>query len=286
MEEQISKETLSESSKIELYEKNGWFDRDIYDDPETIPLKPGEVDFLKKKLSSKIKTRFANAVAISYFEKKIKKKDGIYIKDIVGLEKFESVKGGAVVTCNHFHPFDNYAIFHAIRKSLKKNGKRDLWKVIREGNYKQWKGLYKLFFQNCNTLPLGSDLKVMKEFLNATDTLLKNGEKILIYPEQALWPNYRKPRPLKIGAYHIAAKSDASILPMFIAIEPSDYKDKKGNPVDAWTVYFLDPIYPNFDLPIKDREKDMMNRNYEALVEIYEEVYNEKLVYNTDKVEL
>ena len=273
MEESLR--TLPESEKIKAFEERGWFDIDIANDPETIPIKVGEVDYLRKKLSSKIKTRFANFVAFNYFEKLIRKHK-LIIKDVIGLENFESVKGGCVITCNHFHPFDNYAIYHVIYKSMRKEGKRDLWKVIREGNYKQWSGLYGLFFKNCNTLPLAKDHTVMKEFLNATDTLLKSGEKILIYPEQALWPNYRKPRPLKPGAFSIAARSDAPIVPIFITMEESPYEG-----VEAWTMNILKPIYPNKDLPLKDRKEDMLNRNYEAFKETYEDFYKTKLVYNT-----
>ena len=273
MEESLR--TLPESEKIKAFEERGWFDIDIANDPETIPIKVGEVDYLRKKLSSKIKTRFANFVAFNYFEKLIRKHK-LIIKDVIGLENFESVKGGCVITCNHFHPFDNYAIYHVIYKSMRKEGKRDLWKVIREGNYKQWSGLYGLFFKNCNTLPLAKDHTVMKEFLNATDTLLKSGEKILIYPEQALWPNYRKPRPLKPGAFSIAARSDAPIVPIFITMEESPYEG-----VEAWTMHILKPIYPNKDLPLKDRKEDMLNKNYEAFKETYEDFYKTKLVYNT-----
>ena len=275
-----SPEELNIANKIKLYEENGWFDQDIFEDPPTIPIKLGEVDYLKKKLSSKIKTRVANTVAFNYFEKMIRK-NLLVIKDIKGIENFEKVQGGCIITANHFHPFDNYAIYHAIYKSMKKQGKRDLWKVIREGNYKQFKGLYGFFFRNCNTLPLAADFKVMKEFLSSISTLLGNGEKILIYPEQALWPNYKKPRPLKSGAFDLAVRNNVPITPIFIEIEPSPYKDKEGNPLDAWTLHFLEPIYPNMDLDKRQRVEDMMNKNYLAFKNKYEEVYHEELIYNT-----
>lgn len=277
MEESLK--MLPESKKIEAFEERGWFDIDIANDPETIPIKPGEVDYLRKKFSSKVKTRFANFVAFNYFERLIRKHK-LIIKDVIGLENFDSLKEGCVITCNHFNPFDNYAIYHVIYKSLRKQGKKDLWKVIREGNYKQWSGLYGLFFKNCNTLPLAKDHTVMKEFLEATDTLLKRGEKILIYPEQALWPNYRKPRPLKPGAYSIAVRSNAPVLPIFITMEESEY----NNGIEAWTIHILDPIYPNNELQPKERKQDMLDKNYEAFKKTYEDVYKTELVYNT-KVE-
>lgn len=271
---------LSESEKMKLFEENGWFDIDIFNDPETIPIKPGEVDYLRKKLSSKIKTRYANIVGYNYFERLIRKHQ-IIIKKVEGLEKFDSIKGGLILTCNHFNPFDNYAVYHVIRKSLKNMGKRDLWKIIREGNYKQWTGLYGLFFKNCNTLPLAQDHTVMREFLDATKTLLHNKEKILIYPEQALWPNYKKPRPLKPGAFMLAVNNNVPVLPIFITMEESEYKDNNNNPINAWSLHFLDPIYPNNSINKKDAINEMMDKNYEAYKNIYEKVYNEKLIYTT-----
>ena len=41
----------------------------------------------------------------------------------------------------------------------------------------------------------------------------QGGEKVLVYPEQSMWWNYRKPRPLKSGAFKFAISSIV-ILPM------------------------------------------------------------------------
>ena len=277
-----SQSTLDIVNKIDLYEKEGLFDQDIFDDPETIPLKPGEIDYLRKKKSSKLKTRIANFIAFHYFEKLIKKKE-IYIKDITGIENFKKVTSGAVLTCNHFHPFDNYAIYHVIYKELHKQGKKDLWKVIREGNYHAFKGMLGFFFRNCNTLPLAADFHVMKDFIKSCDSLLNNGEKILIYPEQALWPNYRKPRPLKIGAFEIACRSNVPVIPFYIEMHSTDLKDKRGNYINSWTIHILEPIYPDLSLDKKDRAVDMMNKNYEALKNIYESSYHVRLTYKNER---
>ena len=66
---------------------------------------------------------------------------------------------------------DNYAIFKAIRKYLRK---KLLYKVIKEGNYTSFGGLYGMFFKYCNTLPLSSNLNTMKKFLSSVDILLQN----------------------------------------------------------------------------------------------------------------
>ena len=138
-----AKDRLEIIEKIKEYEKNGWFDIDVEDDPPTRPLKKGECDYKYKKLSSKIGSFFANIAATNFFEKLIKNNQ-LIIKEIVGIENFLSVKGGAFLTCNHFNAFDNYAVYRSIKPYL--NGR--LYKVIREGNYTSFPGLYGYFFRH------------------------------------------------------------------------------------------------------------------------------------------
>ena len=106
-----AKDRLEIIEKIKEYEKNGWFDIDVEDDPPTRPLKKGECDYKNKKLSSKIGTFFANIAATDFFEKLIKN-DQLIIKEVIGIENFLKVDGGAFLTCNHFNAFDNYAVYN------------------------------------------------------------------------------------------------------------------------------------------------------------------------------
>lgn len=262
-------------NKIACYEKEGRWNDNVEDDPETIVLQPDKVDYLGEKFFSKIMNKIANRVAINYYEKLIKKGEFV-IKEIRGIENFRSVHGGAVITCNHFSPLDNYAVFRAIRGDLKKH---NLYKVIREGNFTNFKGLYGFFFRHCNTLPLSSNMQTMRKFLNAVDTLLTSGEKILIYPEQAMWWNYRKPRPLKSGAFKLAVKSNVPVIPCFITMEDGAKIGADGYPVQEYTVWFLPPIYPKKDLSEKDNAEFLKDENYSVWKELYEKVYGIPLKY-------
>ncbi len=265
--------------KIKEYEKLGLFDKDVEDDPETIVLMPDKVDYLGKKLSSKIMTFIANRLAVNFYEKKIKTGEFI-IKQINGLENFKKVNGGAIITCNHFSVYDNYAIYRAIRNELPKG--HQLYKVIREGNYTNFKGFFGFLFKHCNVLPLSSNNQTMKNFLSAVDVLLKRGEKILIYPEQAMWWNYRKPRPMKSGAFRFASKSKVPVIPAFITMEDTDKLDGDGFKIQAYTIWFLPPIYPKKDLTNKQNAEYLKEENYKAIVKLYERVYNTPLVYGED----
>lgn len=270
-----SKERLEILAKIDELEKNKLWDISPENDPETKELKPNKVDYLNKKLSSKIATLIANRMGTNYFEKMLKSKQMI-IDKVVGIENYLAVEGGAIITCNHFHPCDNYAVYRAIRPYL--NGRR-LYKVIREGNYTNYPNPIGFFFRHCNTLPLSSNMETMKNFMYAMKTLLGRGEKILIYPEQALWWNYRKPRPCKDGAYKFAVNSGVPIIPMFITMTDSDILDPNGFFVQKYTINIMPAIYPNNDLDKKTDIANMKEQNYNACVKTYEDFYKVKLEY-------
>ena len=262
--------------RIEELEKKKLWHLDVEDDPETYPLMPEKVDYLNEKLSSKIKNKIANFFGARFFDKMIAEKQ-LIIKEVRGIENFTSVKGGKIVTCNHFSISDNYAVWVALRDYM--DGKM-LYKVIREGNYTNPPKPFDLFMRHCNTLPLSGQKSTMVKFMKAFEELLKRGETILIYPEQGMWWNYRKPRPMQDGAFSFAVRNDAPIIPIFITMEDSDIIDNDGFFVQEYTLHILPAIYPDKNLPATESKKNMKNKNYEAWVKIYEEFYKKTLVYS------
>ena len=264
---------------IEEFEINGTFDIDVEDDPPTIPIKQGEVDFLRKKISSKVKASIANKVASKFFKNILKDKKAI-IKDIKGIENFDLLKDtGYIITCNHFNPFDTFTVEYAFRKY---NKKKKLYKVIREGNYTNFPGFYGFLMKNCNTLPLSENKHVLKEFLDSVKTLLEKNEAILIFPEQSMWWNYRKPKPLKTGAFNIACRNNVPILPIFITMEDTDIIGEDGFNIQAYTVNINSPIYLDENLSKKENINNMLDKNYEIWKKTYEDFYHKKLDYHKD----
>ena len=271
-----SESRLKIIEKIAELEKNQLWDHDVEDDPETIELLPNKVDYLNKKLSSKIKTFFANLAGQKFFEKMIKNKQ-LIIDKVVGIENFVKVAGGSIVTCNHFNPCDNYAVWKTLKPYM--NG-RLLYKVIREGNYTNPPAPFGLFMKHCNTLPLSSNTETMKKFLKSVDVLLRRGENILIYPEQGMWWNYRKPRPMQNGAFRLAISSGVPVVPIFITMEDSDVLDNDGFYVQKYTMNILPAIYPKPELNKKQNIEYMKEQNYKAWVKCYEDFYKTKLTYD------
>ena len=261
----------------ELEKKQLWH-LDVEDDPETYPLMPEDVDYLNEKLSSRIKNKIANIFGARFFDKLIADRQ-LIIKEVRGIENFKAVDGGKIVTCNHFSVGDNYAVWVALRDHM--NGKL-LYKVIREGNYTNPPKPFGLFMRHCNTLPLSSQLPTMKKFLKAVSVLLKRGETILIYPEQGMWWNYRKPRPMQEGAFALAVRNKVPIVPIFITMEDSDVIDGDGFPVQEFTLHILPAIYPDPALSQAEAKAKMNKENYEAWVAVYEKVYGKPLIYSEE----
>ncbi len=272
-------------ARIDEYEKKGWFSKDVEEDPPTIPLTPDKVDYLNKRLSNKIATFFVN-VGAKRFIKNLVKNGQMIIKDVKGIENFEAIqKSGAILTCNHFNPFDNFAIHYVLFKYMYKPGKQVLYKVIREGNYTNFPGIYGFFFRHCNTLPLSANFSTMKNFMAAMKVLLERGEKVLVYAEQGMWWNYRKPRPLTAGAFKFAAESKVPVLPIFITMNDSDKIGGDGFPIQEYTLHFLPAIYPDESKTVKENMEIMKDKNYEMWKEVYETTYGIPLTYSCDSAE-
>ena len=277
---QKSKARLEILKRIEQLEKQGKFDVDAEEDPPTKPLMAKSIDYLRTKNYSKIKTLLANRVGETYLNSLLKN-DKLLIKEIKGLEHIDTVKSGAVLTCNHFNPYDCFAIESTYRKTLNSKEKK-LYKVIREGNYTNFPGLYGFFFRNCDTLPLSSSKRTMIKFMKAVDTILKNGDFILMYPEQSLWWNYKKPKPLKNGAFKLAARNNVPIIPIFITMEDSNIVGKDGFKVQEYTINIEEPIYPSYKLSEGLNAKNMRDKNFEVWKNIYEDFYKIPLEYTTE----
>lgn len=268
-------EKLTTVERMESYEKLRLFDRDVEDDPEAYELLPNQIDYLQKKLKTKILTRLTLRAGGKFF-KNMQKNGTLIIKDIVGRENLVDVKQGAIVTCNHINITDNYIILQALMPSLKRGRYK---KVIKEGNYTNPPKSFEMFMKYGDTMPLSSNVQTMKEFLKAVKIFLSKGEKILVYPEQSMWNNYKKPRPFKLGAFRFAVMNNVPVQPLFITMEDSGKLDKDGFPIQEYTIHILPAIYPNKNLSQKEDIERIKEINYNAVVDVYEKTYNKKLEY-------
>ena len=275
-----SENKLALLAHIEELEREGRFSEDAEENPPAPVLMPEDINYLPRSLKSKTQTKYAFKVARWFVNMLIKKKQ-LIIKEYKGIENLEKVADGAVITCNHFNAFDSFAIQLAFEQGKLK--KKKMYRVIREGNYTGFPGFYGVLMRHCNTLPLSSNFKTMEKFIAAVDRVLEKNQFVLVYPEQGMWWNYRKPRPLQKGAFTFAARNNKPVLPVFITMEDSDVLDDDGFYVQEYTVHFCEPIYPDPNKKRAQNSCEMRDKNYEAWKAVYEQNYGEKLTYSCDE---
>ena len=125
----------------------------------------------------------------------------------------------------------------------------------------------------------------MKEFTKATDTLLKQGNFVLVYPEQSMWWNYRKPKPVKPGGFYLAAKNKLPVLPCFITMKDTKIIGEDGFPVQEYTIHVSKPIYPEENVRTRINAEMMAEENFRVWKEIYEREYGIPLRYDEGELE-
>lgn len=194
--------------------------------------------------------------------------------EIVGIENIKNIKTGAIVTCNHFSKFDNTVIRYMMCKIKRQ---KDLYIVVQETNMKM-PGTLGFLLRNCYTIPLSINTEyISKNFEPTLKHIFDRNGFVLIYPEQEMWFNYKKPRNLKIGAYHYACKFNVPIVPCFIEIKETNDIGDDGFKKVKYKLHILPPIYPDTEKEMHERKKEMCEKDYMQKVEIYEKVYNRKI---------
>ena len=186
-------------------------------------------------------------------------------------------KGGAIVTANHFNQIDSLPI-----KRLADKTHHKLSIVIEDTNLKL-PGILSYLMTYVGTIPLiKSTSYIANKFPKHLHDALENNNWVLIFPEQEMWWNYRKPRKLRRGAYYFAAEQNVPIVSTFIEIQPLP-KLEKDHPdfyQTKYIVHVLPTIYPDASLNAHDNSKQMMEKDYQKKVAAYEQIYGKKLNYD------
>lgn len=195
--------------------------------------------------------------------------------EIVGEIDGDVLRSGVIVTSNHFSPMENTAV----RYFLRKNGVKHLNIVSQVTNFAM-PGVIGFLMNYADTIPLvctprymaGDLVGVLREKTDAH-------EAVLIYPEQEMWFNYRKPRPPKDGAYHFAAKLGCPIVSLFVEQVDLDEKDTDEFRKVKYRVHALGVIYPDKSLSLRENREEMCRKDYELKCAAYERAYGKKLSY-------
>lgn len=224
----------------------------------------------RNSLSFKVKT--ALGVAMAKAATKIINKD----TEIVGLEKIPSDLSGVLITSNHFGPLENTVIRH-LTNAL---GRKKLGIISQTTNFAMT-GIIGFLMNYAGTIPLSTEPRYLaRDFLSVLkEKLVDKKEAVLLYPEQEMWFNYRKPRPPKGGAYFYAAKLNVPIISCFVEITDLDEDDTEEFKKVKYTLHVLDVLYPDSEKSVRENTEAMSEKDFSLKKECYERVYGKKLTY-------
>lgn len=274
----VFKENVDDVKKYrkiqEELEKEGKFDHDV-DGVSYEGALPVTEDF------PFIKKGFKNLVLRLFYLKLLKKYGKIVNTEltnlkVVGKENLKGIKG-AIVTCNHISKVDSFAVREAVGYDIN----------YVASDYNNWKGIIGDVGRNTGYIPISPklDTKIMRKFNEAIEYYIeKKKRKVLIYPEQAMWREEPRPRPLKDGAFHYAVKHNVPIIPLFITFEPKEkmIDDQNRLEFSDYTIHILEPIYPKENVKNRENVEYLRQANYKAWKEVYEQTYGKKLEYATE----
>lgn len=185
---------------------------------------------------------------------------------VFGRENLKNL-GSCIVTCNHTNMCDCLAVKKALKtRKIKITG----------APFNNRKSFFGKMMNIGGFMPMGSTIAGTRNFNNALETFLKNDFKVVFYPEQAMWPGYEKPRPLKQGAFHYAVKNNVPVLPVFITYRHTNKKRKDGSPKKFMDVHILKPIFSDKQTS-KEKIEDLINQNEIAWKNCFENYYKKTL---------
>ncbi|ARD06206.1 1-acyl-sn-glycerol-3-phosphate acyltransferase [Lactobacillus amylolyticus] len=197
---------------------------------------------------------------------------------VVGTENLRDLpRGGAIITSNHFNQLDTLTI-----KTLASKEHHKLSIVIEDTNL-MLPGILRYLMNYVGTIPLvNSPNYIGKDFIKHLHHALDQDNWVLIYPEQEMWWNYRKPRKLQRGAYYFAAKQNVPVISTFVEIQPLSKLEKKDPNFyqTKYIVHVLPVIYPDVKLSLQARSEKMKQQDYQQKVAAYEKIYGKKLDYD------
>ncbi len=177
-----------------------------------------------------------------------------------GRKNIQMLKGkGAVVVCNHVHNLDCtfLALLDTPRKSV-------------------FTSMEILFSQpvvgpliHClGSVPVPAVPSKMRRFICELTDAVKSGRLVCIYPEGELIPYCTQLRSFKEGAFTIAAKAGAPVIPVMITERENKglWKILKRKP--CLTITAGEPLYPDSNMEPRFAARDLCSRAFSRMSEI------------------
>ncbi len=278
----IGKNRRAVIKNIKEFAESGQFHNKVeLDDPVLTPEQSRKItaEYLESRSSLPFKLKTAVGVFLARTAAKIINKN----TEIVGIEKIPNGLGGVLITSNHFGPLENTVIRH-LTDTL---GRKKLGIISQTSNFAMT-GVIGYIMNYADTIPISTDPRYLaRDFLSVLkERLVDKKHAILLYPEQEMWFNYRKPRPPKNGAYFYAAKLNVPIISCFVEIVDLDEDDTAEFKKVKYILHILDVLYPDQNKSVKENTEELSAADYNLKKSCYESVYGKTLTYDFEDTDI
>lgn len=229
-------------------------------------------NYIENRKQPAFKAKTALGVTLAKSAAKIVNKNTV----ITGLEKIPPELGGCLITSNHFSPLENTVIRY-LTDTL---GRKRLGIISQTSNFAMT-GIVGFLMNYADTIPISSEPHYLAKDFPAIlkERLIDKKDAVLLYPEQEMWFNYRKPRPPKNGAYFYAAKLNVPIVSCFVEIIDLNKDDNSEFKKVKYVLHILDVLYPDKNKTVRENTDYLALTDYSLKKACYERVYGKKLTY-------
>ncbi len=109
-------------------------------------------------------------------------------------------------------------------------------------------------------IPIPEGMKAYKNFLDAIETHIEMGHAVTIYPEAHIWPYYTKIRNFPDTSFAYPAKKGTPVYCF-----TNTYHKRRVFRHPRIITYIDGPFYPDMDLPMKARKKELRDTVYNCM---------------------
>lgn len=179
---------------------------------------------------------------------------------IRGRKNIRGLKGkGAILVCNHVHELDcSFLGLLCVPRKIVFTSMEVIfsWPVIGR------------LIHILGSVPVPASLSGMRHFFSELALAAQNGRLVCLYPEGELIRYCNELRPFKDGAFILAAKSKAPVVPVMISQRERAglWKIMKRRP--CLTLIAGEPIYPDSQLGIRQAAHELSDKAFRKMSEM------------------
>ncbi|MBP5289744.1 MAG: 1-acyl-sn-glycerol-3-phosphate acyltransferase [Clostridia bacterium] len=183
---------------------------------------------------------------------------GLVIRGKKNVKKNRDLLKGGVISCaNHVHLWDYICVMEAVWPF-----KPDV--LVWAPNIRGENGR---MMRSVGGVPIpDAGHRATRAYGAAIRKYLASGGWLHLYPEGSMWEFYAPIRPFKNGVGYLAVQNGKPVLPMgFSYRKPGWIRKKVFRQQATFTLTVGEPVFPDPDLPKREREEDLVRRCHEAV---------------------